>query len=185
MMLDERVCWYKCQVGKCNIIQQVFDRKQNCGAMHFTITFYLSIFVKRWVQLCADIQAPGYETRRPDTVTEQLTAIRMEMLLAFITINLLHCTYIEPYITEEYCITSHPSLSGVGEALKKVNATSIASCGQECISKARCSAANYSPKNKTCTLLHVVDVMDDWEKKDDDVTYICVDCEAGPEGLFV
>ena len=153
--------------------------------MHFTITFYLSIFVKPWVQLCADIQAPGYETLRPDTVIEQLTVVRMEMLLAFITINLLHCTYIESYIIEEYWITSHPSLSGVGETLKEVNDTSISSCGQECISKASCTAANYSPKNKTCTLLHVADVMDDWEKKDDDVTYICVNCEPGPEGLSV
>ena len=107
------------------------------------------------------------------------------MLLAYITIILLHCTYIQPYVIEEYWITSHPSLSGVGDTLKKVNATSIASCGQECISKASCTAVNYSPKNKTCTLLHVEDVTDDWERKDDDVTYICVDCELSPEGLLV
>ena len=85
------------------------------------------------------------------------------------------------FIIEDDWFLESLSVSGVGDILSREENISAVSCGIACSTRVSCTAANYFPNNKTCTLLHVEDVLDDWVK-DDDVTYICVDCEPGPQG---
>ena len=77
----------------------------------------------------------------------------------------------------------NPSVAGVGEGLSQMTTESIQSCIIECSTEINCMAANYFPSDKTCTLMQVEDVLDDWEK-DDDVTYITRDHELDQEGSF-
>ena len=97
---------------------------------------------------------------------------------------LLHFCYIQAYVVEERWLTLNPNLSGIGDILINTNGLSLISCGQECSSRANCTAANYFHSNKTCTLLHVGDVLDDWVEKDDGITYICTDSQPETGGLF-
>ena len=108
----------------------------------------------------------------------------MKMLYLQVTVIVLHFSCLHPLFVEEYWITFHESMSGVGDIVANVNGTSTISCGHECCSRANYTAANYFHSNRTCTLLHVEDVMDDWVGADEDVTFICIDCQPGPEGLL-
>ena len=86
------------------------------------------------------------------------------------------------FLIQEDWLLSQTSTSGFGNIVKQIETSSMLACGQECVMQFNCTAANYYPRNKTCTLLYVEDVLDDWEETDDGVTYICVDCDPGPKG---
>ena len=117
-----------------------------------------------------------------NAVSVDVWSIKM-LHLDVIVFMLLFCC-IQAYVVEEHWVTLHPNLSGIGDILFNANDVSVMSCGQECNSRENCTAANYFPSNKTCTLHYVGDVLDDWvEKDDDDITYICIDCQPGIEGF--
>ena len=110
----------------------------------------------------------------------------MKMLYLQVTIIVMQFSCIQPRIVKMHWITFHESMSGVGDILTNVNDTSMVSCGQECSRTANCTAANYFHGSRTCTLLHVEDVVDDWvDEEENDVSFICIDCEPGPEGLLL
>ena len=85
------------------------------------------------------------------------------------------------FITEEKQMLLTPSVAGVGVILSQEENMSVISCGMECCAVIGCTGATYFLSNKTCTLLHVEDVLDDW-KNGDDVTYISMDSKPGLQG---
>ena len=99
---------------------------------------------------------------------------------------LLTCTKCShaTFITGVNWLQLSPSVAGVGDVLSCEKGISIASCGIECQNTLSCTGANYFLSSHTCLLLHVEDVLDDWVE-DNDVTYICVDCEPGLQGKFI
>ena len=105
-----------------------------------------------------------------------------------------HCTFVavilccmhmhtQSFEVVEELYAFYTSISGVGEILAELQDVSLASCGQECSQTRICTAANYSPSNMTCTLLHVDDALDNWLHADD-VTFICAQCRQSPRGEF-
>ena len=85
------------------------------------------------------------------------------------------------FFTNENWLLLNPSVLGYGNTLNQIENTSVLTCGLECNLQTNCTEANYFLTNQTCTLLNVEDVVDDW-KTNDNVTYICMDCEPGPKG---
>ena len=85
------------------------------------------------------------------------------------------------FVTNENWLLLNPSVVGFGSTLNQIENTSVLTCGQACASQANCTAANCFLTNQTCTLLNVEDVLDDWVMNDN-VTYICMECEPGPKG---
>ena len=81
-------------------------------------------------------------------------------------------------------IILHPAFAGVGDIINQKDDVSAITCGIECSSEIKCTAANFSPANKTCTLLHVGDVLDDW-KEEDDAFYLCKNYEADFTGEYL
>ena len=76
------------------------------------------------------------------------------------------------FLTQEDWLLLEPSTAGFGKVLNQIENASLLVCGQECVVQVNCTAAIYFPCNQTCTLLHVEDMLDDWEETDDDVSYI-------------
>ena len=72
-----------------------------------------------------------------------------------------------------------PFAAGVGNIVDQIVAEMPEDCSLMCATNRECTAVNYIVSNKLCTLLHVGDVLGDWEASDDDVTYTCVDCDPG------
>ena len=105
------------------------------------------------------------------------------IIIVYLWLN-FKCSQTQFLIQEDWLL-SEPSTTGFGNILKQIENTSMLACGQVCVRQVNCTAANYYLRNQTCTLLHVEDVLDDWEKSADDVSYICVDCDPGPKGRVV
>ena len=98
-------------------------------------------------------------------------------------ISALLCIHAQCFLIEEHWVPLHQSMAGIGDVLIHIPDTSMIQCGQECSTRTLCTGGIFSPSNMSCTLLYVEDVMDDWEKTDDDIIYMCMDCVPGPEGL--
>ena len=87
-----------------------------------------------------------------------------------------------PYDIQEYWINTVHFYAGVGIAVDKLVDECPITCSIMCANRIECTGVNYFLNNRTCMLLHVEDVLDDWEKTNDDVAFMCVDCEPGLKG---
>ena len=114
-------------------------------------------------------------------------------MIKILAASLLHCSYVLSSTVEtrqmilSAAIEAHqmilnPFTAAVGDVLWEIEKQSKVFCSVMCASNIRCNGVNYYRRRSVCTLLHVQDVQEDWEKKDDDVTFICMDCDLGSEG---
>ena len=104
------------------------------------------------------------------------------MLSRILTIIVLNTAVGMPYMIQEHWLITTPDSAAYGEIVEETEGDTLEYCSVMCASNIKCNGVNLFASNNTCTLLHVEDVLDDWEKQHDDVTYICVDCEPGPVG---
>ena len=103
------------------------------------------------------------------------------MVINVLFIVVLHFTCIASTTLEEHWLMITPSTAGVGETVEEIVGETPIYCSVMCACNGQCNGFNYVLSNKTCTLLHMESVVDDWEK-DDDVVFTCIECDSGPEG---
>jgi hypothetical protein len=87
----------------------------------------------------------------------------------------LHTAYAEIVKTENYVM--YPARAGVGDIMGHISDMSLLSCGLECSISKSCTSANYEPTNRTCTLLYVDEVQDDWLDAQDNI-YMCANSQV-------
>ena len=92
--------------------------------------------------------------------------------------------YCLPYNIQVYWMNTVQPYAGVGNVVDKLVGESPASCSIMCANHIECIGVNYFLNNETCTLLHVEDTLDDWEKSNDNVAFMCMDCEPGLNGEY-
>ena len=102
-----------------------------------------------------------------------------------LSILFLECYCVMSYMVQEHLVVSTSSIVGIGHKVEEIVGETFVYCNIMCAANKdlECTGVNYFPSNKTCILLLVEDVLDDWVNNDDeDVTYSCVNCEPDPTG---
>jgi hypothetical protein len=83
---------------------------------------------------------------------------------------LLHVRVIRAVLVNFNYLELLPSVAGVGRTVGELrNVSGAASCGIECGAREECTSANYSPSQRTCHLLQVRSVPDDWRFAHDNI----------------
>ena len=105
------------------------------------------------------------------------------MLGNVLSLLVLEFCCIMSYTVKEHLVTTTSSFACLGDVMEETVGVTIVYCNIICADNTQCTGVKYFPSNKTCILLHVEDVLDDWVNNDDeDVEYSCVNCEPDPKG---